>query len=72
MIHAGGTIPGCIHVPLHIRIIGKKLTLAVDRSIVLVTKTGGHNFPGFSFRVNLSKMPERSDRALHEILQGWI
>ena len=71
MIDPGWAIPGSTQIPLHVGIIGKKLTLAIEGSVILIPETGGDDLPGFSFGINLSDMTKRCLRPLHEMLQGW-
>ncbi len=68
MVDPGWAVPGSTEIPLHVCIIGKKLTLAIEGSVILIPETGGDDLPGFSFGINLSDMTKGSFRTLHEML----
>ena len=71
MVNPGWTVPWSTKIPLHVSIIGKKLTLAIEGSVILIPETGGDDLPGFSFGINLSNMTKGSFGTLHKMLKGW-
>ena len=71
VVYPRGAVPGGVHVPFHIRIIGEDFSFPVDCGVVLVAESGGKHFPGFPLGIDLGNMSEWSLGAFHEILQGW-
>ena len=69
MVDPGRAVPRCVHVPFHVRVISEKFTLAVDRGVILVAESGGHDFPSLAFGIDLGNVSERSFRSFHEVLQ---
>ena len=70
MVNPGGTIPGSIQVPLHIRVIGEKLALLVEGSIILIPEPSSNDLPGLSLGVNPRNVSNRSSCPLHKMLHG--
>src|SRR5690606_40975789 len=52
MVDPGRSVPGHSKIPLHVRVIGKKITRFVEGDIKTISVTGTDQFPSFALRIN--------------------
>ncbi len=70
MVDPRRSVPGRVHVPLHVGVVGKELAFAIDRGVVLVAESRGQDLPGLALGIDLGDVPKRGLGPFHEVLQG--